>query len=43
MVADSGEATPSAIIRCAISTGACELATPLTKAARYDIRLLGAW
>jgi hypothetical protein len=43
MVADSGEGTPSAIIRCAISTGACELATPLTKAARYDIRLLGAW
>jgi hypothetical protein len=43
MVADSGEGTLSAIIRCAISTGACELATPLTKAARYDIRLLGAW
>jgi hypothetical protein len=43
MVADSGEGTPSAIIRCAISTGACELATPLTMTARYDIRLLGAW
>jgi hypothetical protein len=43
MVADSGEGTPSAIIRCAISTGACELATPLAKTARYDMRLLGAW
>ena len=43
MVADSGEGTPSAIIHCAISTGACELATPLTKTARYEIRLLGAW
>ncbi|QNE20360.1 hypothetical protein F1D05_23695 [Kribbella qitaiheensis] len=43
MVADTGENTRTAIIRCSIATGACELATPLTKAARYDIRLLGAW
>jgi hypothetical protein len=43
MVADSGEGTPGAIIRCTIATGACELATPLTKTSRIDVRLLGAW
>jgi hypothetical protein len=43
MVADTGEATKSAIVRCTISTGACELATPLAKSARFDVRLLGAW
>ncbi|HEU4947248.1 MAG TPA: hypothetical protein VFT31_08850 [Kribbella sp.] len=30
MVADDGSETKAAIIRCAISTGACELATPLS-------------
>jgi hypothetical protein len=43
MVADSGEGTKSAIIRCTIASGSCELATPLAKNARYDVRLLGAW
>jgi hypothetical protein len=43
MVADTGEGTKSAIVRCTISTGACELATPLAKSARFDVRLLGAW
>jgi hypothetical protein len=43
MIADTGEGTPSGIVRCSISTGACELATPLTKSARFDVRFLGAW
>jgi hypothetical protein len=43
MVADSGEGSMSAIIRCTIASGSCELATPLAKNARYDVRLLGAW
>jgi hypothetical protein len=43
MVADTGEGTRTAIIRCSIETGACELATGLVKAGRYDVRLLGAW
>ncbi|TCN39085.1 hypothetical protein EV644_10754 [Kribbella orskensis] len=42
MVADNGEGTKSAIIRCSITTGGCELATPLTKIPRHDLRLLGA-
>lgn len=42
MVADNGEGTKSAIIRCSITTGGCELATPLTKIPRYHLRLLGA-
>jgi len=43
MIADTGEGTATAIVRCRISTGACERATPLAKAARYDLRFLGAW
>ncbi|GAA1149698.1 hypothetical protein GCM10009630_55110 [Kribbella jejuensis] len=31
LLADDGEGTPAAIVRCTISTGACELATPLAK------------
>ncbi|TDW18800.1 hypothetical protein [Kribbella kalugense] len=31
LLADTGEETPASIIRCTISTGACELATPLAK------------
>jgi hypothetical protein len=31
LLADTGEATPASIVRCTISTGACELATPLAK------------
>ncbi|ADB32053.1 hypothetical protein Kfla_2988 [Kribbella flavida DSM 17836] len=42
MVADTGENTRAAIIRCTISTGACELATPLAEHRRFDVRLLGA-
>jgi len=42
MVADTGEGTRSAIIRCSVATGDCELATPLTRIPRYDLRLLGA-
>ncbi|MFF0338527.1 hypothetical protein [Kribbella sp. NPDC004875] len=33
LLADDGEATPASIVRCTISTGACELATPLAKGA----------
>jgi hypothetical protein len=32
ILADDGEDSPESIIRCTITTGACELATPLTKA-----------
>jgi hypothetical protein len=32
ILADDGEESPESIIRCTIATGACELATPLTKA-----------
>lgn len=42
-VTDTGEGTPGAIVRCTISTGSCELATPLSRTQRYDVRLLGAW
>lgn len=31
LLADDGEQTPASIIRCTISSGACELATPLAK------------
>lgn len=31
LLADTGEETPASIIRCTVSTGACELATPLAK------------
>jgi hypothetical protein len=31
LLADDGEETPASIVRCTISTGACELATPLAK------------
>jgi hypothetical protein len=31
LLADTGESTPASIVRCTISTGACELATPLAK------------
>lgn len=31
LLADNGEGTPASIVRCTISTGACELATPLAK------------
>jgi hypothetical protein len=31
LLADDGEETPASIIRCTITTGACELATPLAK------------
>jgi len=43
MVADTGEGTPGAIIRCSVGTGLCELATPLAKTAGTDLHLLGAW
>ncbi|TWD81182.1 hypothetical protein FB561_2286 [Kribbella amoyensis] len=43
LVADSGEGTRGAIIRCTISTGGCELATPLTDRPRSDLQLLGDW
>ncbi|MGW7682114.1 hypothetical protein ACWGID_15320 [Kribbella sp. NPDC054772] len=33
LLADDGEGTPASIVRCTISTGACELATPLAKGA----------
>ncbi|MBP2354465.1 hypothetical protein JOF29_005575 [Kribbella aluminosa] len=32
LLADDGAGTPAAIVRCTITTGTCELATPLTKA-----------
>lgn len=38
ILADNGEESPASIIRCTISTGACELATPLAK----GILLLGS-
>ncbi|WP_410789063.1 hypothetical protein [Kribbella sp. C-35] len=31
LLADDGDETPASIVRCTISTGACELATPLAK------------
>ncbi|WP_427886312.1 hypothetical protein ACQHIV_27070 [Kribbella sp. GL6] len=31
LLADNGEGTPAAIVRCTIASGACELATPLAK------------
>jgi hypothetical protein len=31
LLADTGEGTPASIVRCTISSGACELATPLAK------------
>jgi hypothetical protein len=31
LLADNGEETPASIIRCTITTGVCELATPLAK------------
>lgn len=31
LLADDGEGTPAAIVRCTITTGACERATPLAK------------
>ncbi|MEU4193118.1 hypothetical protein AB0E69_14560 [Kribbella sp. NPDC026611] len=31
LLADTGEETPASIIRCTMTTGACELATPLAK------------
>ncbi|HZX07525.1 hypothetical protein [Kribbella sp.] len=31
LLADNGEGTPAAIVRCTIATGACELATPPAK------------
>ncbi|MGW6197107.1 hypothetical protein ACWF0M_13255 [Kribbella sp. NPDC055110] len=31
LLADTGDQTPASIVRCTISTGACELATPLAK------------
>ncbi|HET6737432.1 MAG TPA: hypothetical protein VFH76_00805 [Kribbella sp.] len=31
LLADDGEQTPASIVRCTISSGACELATPLAK------------
>jgi hypothetical protein len=33
LLADTGEETPASIIRCTVSTGACERATPLAKGA----------
>ena len=44
MVVDTGEQTPSAIIRCSIGTDACELATKLVlPKQRDDLRLMGGW
>ncbi|WP_165547303.1 hypothetical protein [Kribbella sindirgiensis] len=31
LLADTGDETPASIVRCTITTGACELATPLAK------------
>jgi hypothetical protein len=31
LLADDGEQTPASIVRCTITSGACELATPLAK------------
>jgi hypothetical protein len=31
LLADDGEGTKASIIRCTITTGACELATPLAR------------
>ncbi|MER7245983.1 hypothetical protein [Kribbella sp. NPDC000426] len=31
LLADTGDETPASIIRCTVTTGACELATPLAK------------
>ncbi|WP_157979708.1 hypothetical protein [Kribbella monticola] len=42
MVVDTGENTASAIIRCSIGSGACELATAPARTARRDtLRLMG--
>jgi hypothetical protein len=44
MVVDTGENTASAIIRCSIGSGACELATTAARTPRRDaLRLMGAW
>ena len=43
MVVDTGENTASAIIRCSIGTGVCELATAPARTPRRDsLRLMGA-
>jgi hypothetical protein len=44
MVVDTGEDTASAIIRCSIDSGACELATSPARTPRRDaLRLMGGW
>ncbi|NEA35550.1 hypothetical protein [Streptomyces sp. SID13031] len=44
MVVDTGENTASAIIRCSIASGACELATTPARTSRRDaLRLTGGW
>jgi hypothetical protein len=44
MVVDTGENTASAIIRCSIGSGACELATAPARTPRRDaLRLTGQW
>lgn len=44
MVVDTGENTASAIVRCSIESGACELATTPARTPRRDaLRLLGGW
>jgi hypothetical protein len=44
MVVDTGENTASAIIRCSISSGACELATAPARTPRRDaLRVMGGW
>jgi hypothetical protein len=44
MVVDTGESTASAVIRCSIGSGACELATAPARTSRRDaLRVMGAW
>jgi hypothetical protein len=44
MVVDTGEHTPSAVIRCSIGSGGCELATTPKRSARRDaLRVMGGW
>jgi hypothetical protein len=44
MVVDNGEKTPSAIIRCSIDSGACELATtPERTSQRGGLQVMGGW
>ncbi|GAA0943088.1 hypothetical protein GCM10009554_36160 [Kribbella koreensis] len=44
MAVDTGENTASAIIRCSIGSGACELATKPAKHAQRDaLRVMGGW